>query len=593
MPYEPQRWKLTDLLAPAGTPEMEHYFADIEARLAELEALRDRLTPDIAGDTFRDILARCERLHADAGRLMAYAYLWFSEDVANQDALAFLGHVEQFVAEMQNRALFFELWWKALDDDAAARLMENVGDTRYYLESLRRFKPHTLSEPEEKIINIKNVNGIQAVKTIYDMLTNAFEFHLTVDGEEKELTRGQLAFYFTSPDPNLRAAAYQELYRVYATQADVLAYIYATRVRDWQAENLKLRAFASPISVRNLENDIPDAVVETLLHVIRQNAPLFRRFFRFKAQALGVARLRRYDLYAPLASVEKTYSFDTAVRMVDAAYRAFSPTLADHAMRVLEAGHLDSEIRPRKMSGAFCYGPLPGLTPWVQVNFQGKIQDVSTLAHELGHAVHSIMAGGHSPLTFHSSLPMAETASVFGEMLLNDKLLAEETDFAVRRALIGTLLDDAYATIMRQGYFVIFEKQAHQMIVDGAKPDDLYAAYLDNLREQFGDAVELSDDFRYEWVSIPHIYDRPFYCYAYAFGNLLVLALYRKYKELGKAFEPDYLRILAYGGSASPQHIISEAGFDMTSPDFWQGGFDLLAGMLEDLEGRQDVGMTG
>ncbi|MBN2394430.1 MAG: oligoendopeptidase F, partial [Anaerolineae bacterium] len=361
---------------------------------------------------------------------------------------------------------------------------------------------------------------------------------------------------------------------------------YAARVRDWQAENLKLRAFASPISVRNLENNIPDAVVETLLDVICQNVALFQRFFRFKARALGVDRLRRYDLYAPLAEVEKTYPFDDAVRMVDAAYRAFSPTLADHALRVLEVEHLDSEIRPRKMDGAFCYGPLPTLTPWVQINFQGKINDVSTLAHELGHAVHGVMAAEHSALTFHPSLPMAETASVFGEMLLNDKLLAEEQDSAVRRALISTLLDDAYATIIRQGYFVIFEKQAHQMIVDGAKPDDLYAAYLDNLREQFGGALDLSEDFRYEWLAIPHIYDRPFYCYAYAFGNLLVLALYRKYKELGKAFEPDYLRILAYGGSASPNHIISEAGFDMAALDFWQGGFDLLAEMLDELEIR-------
>jgi len=584
MTYTSQRWKLDDLLAPAGTPEVEQFFTDIETRLAGVEALRDQLTPDITANVFRNLLARLERLYADAGRVMAYAYLWFSEDVANQDALAFRARVQQFGADLQNRLLFFELWWKALDDAPAARLMANSGDVRYYLESLRLFKPHTLSEAEEKIINIKDVNGIQAVKTLYDMLTNAFKFHLTVDGEELELTRGQLSFYVTSPDPDLRAAAYQELYRVYATQADVLAYVYAARVRDWQAENLKLRAFASPISVRNLENDIPDAVVETLLDVIRRNVTLFQRFFRFKAKALGVERLRRYDLYAPLAEVERIYAFAVAVRMVDSAYRAFSPTLADQAMRVLEAEHLDSEVRPRKMDGAFCYGPLPTLTPWVQVNYQGRIQDIATLAHELGHAVHAMMAADHSPLTFHSSLPMAETASVFGEMLLNDKLLAHETDPAVRRALISTLLDDAYATIVRQGYFVIFEQQAHQMIVDGAKPDDLYAAYLANLREQFGDALDLSDDFRYEWLAIPHIYDRPFYCYAYAFGNLLVLALYRKYKELGKAFEPDYLRILAYGGSASPNHIISEAGFDMTSPDFWQGGFDLLAEMLGELE---------
>lgn len=582
--YETQRWILDDLLAHPGTPEVEQVFANVETRLAEMEAFRDNLAPDMDEAVFKAALTRYEQLYTDAARLGAYGYLWFSEDIANQDALTFHSRVEQFTAEMNNRTLFFDLWWKALEDSAADRLMATSGDLRYFLESLRLFKPHMLSEPEEKVINIKNVNGINAVKTIYEMLTNAFKYHLTVDGEDKELTRGELMFHVTGSNADLRAAAYQELYRVYEGQADVLAHIYAARVRDWQAEQVKLRTFASPISVRNLENDIPDPVVETLLDVIRENVTLFQRFFRFKAKALNVKRLRRYDLYAPLSEVEKTYTFDAAVRMVDASYRAFSPALADQAQRVIAAQHLDSEIRPRKMGGAYCYGPLPELTPWVLMNFQGRINDVSTLAHELGHAVHAMMAADHSPLTFHSALPMAETASVFGEMLLTDKLLAEEPDPAVRRTLISTLLDDAYATIIRQGYFVIFEKQAHQMIVDGATPDDLYAAYLDNLREQFGDALDLSDDFRFEWLAIPHIYDRPFYCYAYAFGNLLVLALYRKYKALGTAFEADYLRILAYGGSASPDHIISEAGFDMASPDFWQGGFDLLAEMLDELE---------
>jgi oligoendopeptidase F len=253
-------------------------------------------------------------------------------------------------------------------------------------------------------------------------------------------------------------------------------------------------------------------------------------------------------------------------------------------MQVLHDQHLDAMIRPRKMSGAYCYGVLPGLTPWVLTNFTGKIRDVSTLAHELGHAVHAMMAEDHSVLTFHSALPMAETASVFGEMLLTDKLLAEEQDRAVRRTLLGTFLDDAYATIIRQGYFVLFEITAHDMILANATPNDLHERYLQNLREQFGDAVLLSDDFSLEWTAIPHIYHTPFYCYAYAFGNLLVLALYRKYKETGVAFEPDYRRILAYGGSASPGDIIREAGFDMTSADFWQSGFDLLAEMLEELK---------
>ena len=330
---------------------------------------------------------------------------------------------------------------------------------------------------------------------------------------------------------------------------------------------------------------MPDAVVETLFQVIRQNVGLFQRYFRFKADALGMERLGRYDIYAPLTEAEKSYSFDEAVQMVDEAYRAFSPVLADYARRIVEERHLDAEVRPRKMGGAYCYSVLPSLAPWVLVSYDGKISDVAALAHELGHGVHSQMAAEHSPLTFHAPLPLAETASVFGEMLLTDKLLSEEKDVDVRRTLLNNFLGDAYATIARQAYFVIFEKRAHRMIEEGAKPNELKTAYLENLEEQFGDAVEVNEEFRLEWLAIPHVFKTPFYCYAYAFGNLLVLALYRKYKAVGREdFVPDYLRVLSYGGSASPDQIISEAGFDMASPEFWQGGFDLLEEMLEELE---------
>ncbi len=585
MTYEPQPWTLEELLPEPGTAEHAKFMESVEAQLAQLETRREDLAPDMPESTFLEILAEYEALYAEASRLIAYGYLYFSEDTADEDALAFRSKVQQFTADLRNRTLFFDLWWKSLDDEPAAQLMENSGDLRYFLESLRRFKPHTLSEPVERVINIKDVNGMSTVLTLYDMITTGFTYHLTVDGEEKELTRGQLMSYVFSPDAELRAAAYQELYRVYEEHADVLAQIYASRVRDWRAENVELREFPSPISVKNLDNDVPDEVVETLLKVIRENVDLFQRYFRFKADALGMDRLRRYDIYAPLTEAEKTYAFDEAVGMVDDAYRAFSPTLADYAMRIIDEQHLDAEVRPRKMGGAYCYGVLPQLTPWVLVNYNGKINDVSTLAHELGHGVHAQMASEHSPMTFHSALPLAETASVFGEMLLTDKLLSEEKDVEVRRTLLNNVLADAYATIARQAYFVIFEKQAHQMIEEGAKPGDLKVAYLESLEEQFGDAVEISEDFRLEWLAIPHIFQTPFYCYAYAFGNLLVLALYRKYKAVGREdFVPDYLRILSYGGSASPEHIISEAGFDMASPEFWQGGFDLLEEMLDELE---------
>ena len=324
---------------------------------------------------------------------------------------------------------------------------------------------------------------------------------------------------------------------------------------------------------------------DTLLQVCQENTTVFQRYFELKAGWLGLDTLRRYDIYAPLGASGKTYPFDEAARMALQSLDDFSPLLADHARRVLTDGHLDSEIRPRKDTGAFCYGVLPGLTPWVLVNYNGQARDVATLAHELGHAVHALMASDHSPLTFHSSLPLAETASTFSEMLLLERLLAQESDPVLRREILARSVDDAYATIMRQAYFVLFEREAHALVAEGQTSDTLAERYLENLREQFGDAIELTDDFRWEWVSIPHIYHTPFYCYAYSFGQLLVLSLYRQYQAEGEAFVPKYLKILAYGGAKGPAEILTEAGIDIASAAFWQGGFDVIAGMIEELEG--------
>jgi oligoendopeptidase F len=236
------------------------------------------------------------------------------------------------------------------------------------------------------------------------------------------------------------------------------------------------------------------------------------------------------------------------------------------------------------MSGAFCATVAPDITPWVLVNYQGKPDDVATLAHELGHAIHSQFAAEHSLFTFHSSLPLAETASTFGEMMLVDRLLATDNDASVRQSLLFRQVDDAYATVMRQAQFAIFERQAHELVQHGATVDELSEAYLENLRHQFGDAVEVSDEFRWEWVSIPHIYQTPFYVYAYTFGQLLVLSLYQQYKVEGDAFKPRYLSLLSEGGSKPPVKILSDAGINIHDASFWQGGFDVIRGLIEQLE---------
>jgi oligoendopeptidase F len=583
MTYKASPWSLSDLFPSQESPEMKAAFDELDTKVVEFEALRARLSADMAVAAFLDAIQRLEAISRLASRIVDFADLSFSANTQDQAIQAFLSAVESRMAIISNRTLFFSLWWKSLEATEAARLMAASGDYRYWLEEMRHFKPFTLTEPEEKIINIKDVTGSTAVINLYNTITNRYSFRLQVEGEVKELTRGELMVYVRSHDPAVRAAAYQELYRVYRQDAPILGQMYQTLVRDWHNENLDVRHYASPLAVRNLANDVPDDVVDTLLKVCQDNREVFQRFFQLKARWLGIDRLRRYDIYAPVVKTDKIYDFDQAASMVFDAFQRFDPRLAHLARRVLDADHLDSEVRRGKITGAFCATVAPEITPWVLVNFQSKPDDVATMAHELGHAIHSQLASEHSLFTFHPSLPLAETASTFGEMMLVDRLLETEKDNSVRQTLLFRQVDDAYATVMRQAQFALFERQAHDMIHKGATVDELSDAYLANLHDQFGDALDISGEFRWEWVSVPHIYHTPFYVYAYTFGQLLVLSLYQQYKLEGDAFKPRYLSLLSAGGSKSPERILSEAGVDMHSSNFWQGGFDVISGLIDQL----------
>ncbi len=582
--YQQTSWSLKDLFDSYDGQDMQDAFQAVDTAVSAFEQYRTQLSADIPVNRFLKILKELEEINRQGARVYGFASLWFAADTQDQNAQTFIARVQQWGAELENRTLFFSLWWKALDTAAADRLMAEAGDYRYWLEEMRHFKPHTLSEPEEKIINTKNTTGLQAFHNLYDAITNRYVFKLTIEGEEKELTRGEVMVYARHHDPELRAQAYQELYRVYGQDGPILGQIYQTLVRDWHNEQVQMRQFSNPISARNLINDIPDEVVSTLLNVCQENAPVFQRYFRLKARLLGMDRLRRYDVYAPVARSEKTFEFGSAATLVLDSFNQFSPKVAELAQRIFDENHLDSEVRKGKRGGAFCATITPDLSPWVLVNFQGRPDDVATLAHELGHGIHALLAADHSYFTQNACLPLAETASTFGEMMLVDRLLAEETDEGVRRDLLFRQVDDAYATILRQSFFALFERQAHGMIEKGASVEELAAAYLENLKTQFGDAVEVSDEFRWEWVSIPHIYQVPFYVYAYTFGQLLVLSLYQQFKAEGESFKPRYLKFLAAGGSEAPVKLLTEAGIDVYRKEFWQGGFDVISRLVDQLE---------
>jgi len=295
-------------------------------------------------------------------------------------------------------------------------------------------------------------------------------------------------------------------------------------------------------------------------------------------------KLRRYDLYAPSKSKikEKNYAYDKSVKLVLESLTKFSPVLSGYANNVFKKKHVDSIIRHGKTIGAFCSTPSPKITPYVLVNFTGKSRDVFTLAHEIGHAIHSISASGKSILVSDASLPLAETASTFSEMLLYDKL-SETVTKNEKKIMLSEKIDDFYATIGRQSFFTLFEIEAHKQIANSTTVDEISRTYLRNLNEQFGNSVKVSDDFGIEWSCIPHFHHAPFYCYAYAFGNLLALSLFQRYKKEGKRFAPTYIEILSAGGTKKTEKLLRESGIDITKPKFWQDGFDYIQDQVKEL----------
>ncbi len=583
--YEPGPWDLGELVGGAGRRSLEGQVRALRDMTGRFEEAKAALDPGITAERFRGILSDLEAIHERMSIVGGYASLSYAADTQSDEATALFTRMSRLGSEVSNRILFFDLWWKnGADGNTAARLLRGAGELEGYLAHKRLLARHSLSEPEERIINTLEVTGAAALVKIYDKITNAFEYRMRAGGRARTLTREELANHVRSASPGIREGAYRTLLSKYAENSGVVGEIYQNIVLNWRDEGIDIRGYGSPISMRNTGNDVDDGTVESLLAVCRKNSRVFQRFFIRKAGMLGMERLRRYDLYAPASAGarQKRYPYGRAVRMVLESLGRFSPELEGFARRVFSENHVDSEVRKGKRDGAFCSTLGPEITPYVLVNFTGRARDVFTLAHELGHAVHSQAAGGRSILVQEASLPLAETASTFSELLLYDSISGTISD-GEKRIMLAEKIDDLYATILRQSFFTVFEVAAHEQIAGGATVDEISGTYMKNLEEQFGRSVDVSEDFAVEWSCIPHFYHTPFYCYAYSFGNLLALSLFRRYKREGKDFVPSYMGILAAGGSKKPEDLLEEHGFDIRSPGFWQDGFDYVGQQVRDL----------
>jgi oligoendopeptidase F len=579
-----QKWNLSEL-ADHKSSSFTKQITEIEDMVKKFEAIKKSLDPSIPTKEFFKIIGEIEKIVEKLSRISGYASLLYAADTQSDEATSLLTRMSRLGSEISNKMLFFDLWWKLkVDDKNAQRLMNDAGNLKEYLRHKRLLAKYSLSEPEEKIINTLDVTGPTALVKIYDKITNAFEYTITVDGKKKKLTREELTVLVRNPSSRMRELAYKTLLTKYNDTRGVLGEIYQNIVLNWKDEGIQIRKYTSPISIRNIANDIDDKTVSSLLDVCRENADVFYDFFSYKAKTLGLKKLRRYDLYAPNARrlKEKNYPYQRAVSLVLESLKEFSPKLSDHARKIFSENHIDSEIRKGKRDGAFCSTITPKITPYVLVNYTAKSRDLFTLAHELGHAIHSQAASGQSILVSEASLPLAETASTFSELLLYDRI-SSEMNPDEKQLVLSEKIDDLYATIMRQAFFTIFEVDAHSQIADGTTVDKISETYFANLKTQFANSIELSKDFAIEWSCIPHFVHTPFYCYAYSFGNLLSLSLFQRYKKEGTGFAKTYTEILAAGGSKKPEELLGEHGIDISSKKFWQDGFDYIKTQVKEL----------
>jgi oligoendopeptidase F len=581
----PPEWDLGDLYASTDAPEIE---ADLKRALSDATALeaeaKGRLA-DLDGEALGAVIERYERIEEQLGRLMSYAQLLHAAKADDPQIGRFYQTVHERVTQVGTKLLFLTLELNRIEDPAIAEKLEQsalLARYRPWIRDVRSFRPHQLDDEIERVLHEKSVTGRSAWVRLFDETMASLRFPL--DG--KELTSSEIFDLLSDRDRAKRQAAATSIASVLRTNLRLFALITNTLAKDKQIED-GWRHFARPISSRNLANHVEDEVVDALIAAVRAAYPrLSHRYYRLKARWLGLDHLEHWDRNAPLPEdSDKRVAWPDAKVIVLDAYRSFSPRLAAILDHFFDQRWIDAALRPGKDAGAFCHPTVPSVHPYVLMNYQGRTRDVMTLAHELGHGVHQVLAGRQGPLMASTPLTLAETASVFGEQLTFRSLLAAERDPVQRRILLAGKIEDALNTVVRQIAFVEFERRVHDARQEAElTADELGRVWLDVQTESLGPAFRFDDAYRMFWSYIPHFVHVPFYVYAYAFGDCLVNSLYAVYEANPKGFEERYLQLLEAGGTLRHQELLAPFGLDARDPGFWSRGLGMVEALLDQLE---------
>jgi oligoendopeptidase F len=580
-------WDTSRLYPGPASAELER---DMESAGEQTKAFREACLGKVAGLDSAGLLTALtsyESLQELIVKPQIYAQLLFSGDSRDDMNKRLSQKTAEFGNLMGRELLFFDLEIMAIPDDAFARLTADprLAGYRHHLELVRKFKPHTLPEQEERLLKLKSLTGVDAFTRLFDELSASISYRFDLDGEMREFTGEELLGLLHHPDRELRERAFATFLDHHAKHGLVFSSVFNNATLD-HGQELELRGYKTPMEPTNMGNEIEASVVERLMQVSEANYPLARDYFRIKARLLNLPRLKNSDIYAPVVETSRSYGFSEAKELVLAAYRGFNPAYGPIIEAFFDDRRIDVLPRPGKGGGAYCMGVTPHIPPYLLLNFTGNLRDVATLAHELGHGLHFVLAQKQSMLNYHAPLPLAETASVFGEMLLTRHLLAHETDPGVKIALLCAKIEDIIATTFRQNVLTRFEERLHLERKAGLLTTDrICDLWWEENAKLYGDDVEMIPSYRWGWSYISHFIHARFYCYSYTFAELLVLSLYESYLHKGAAFLPAYEAILASGGAQSPAETLRPAGIDLTAPDFWQKGYDFLGGLISELDG--------
>jgi len=578
-------WDLGDLYAGPEDPRLD---ADVAQALADAAAFRERHRSKVAeldAAGLAEAVAELERIQSVFVRAESFAFLSFATDTADPARGALLQRMEEQATALSTEVLFFGLEWVALDDEQADALLADpvLATHRHYLAASRRYRPHLLSEPEETLMAEKAMTSSSAWSRLFTELTSALKVRVDPDAEPVGLE--QVLAGLQQPDRDLRRRSAEALTEALTAELRTRAYIFNTLLLDKATEDRR-RGYASWIAARNLSNEASDASVQALIDAVIARYDIPQRYYGLKAKLLGVDRLADYDRMAPILATSTPTSWGEARSIVLEAYSSFSPVTGAIVSDFFERRWIDAAVRPSKQAGAFCATTIPGVHPYVLLSFTGERRSVLTLAHELGHGVHGVLAGERGLFNAQTPLTLAETASVFGEALTFRRLLAAESDPARRLELLVGRLEDAIATTFRQVAMNRFEDAMHTGRRTGGElaPDRFGELWIESQRAMLGDSVDITDGYRIWWSYIPHFVGAPGYVYAYAFGYLFSLAIFRTYEREGPGIVGPYLDLLRAGGSDTPEELAKIVGLDLTDPGFWAAGLESLHELLAEAE---------